>query len=387
MNKFIFSSQLKILSLTLIVIGVISFVIGFYYNPTRAWGNFLINNYFFISLAIGASFFMAIQYITHSGWSSMFKRIPEAISGYLPFAGILMLIFVLFGSHSTYHWTHDEVVQNDALLLHKAPYLNVPFFIIRFVVFIAVWIILTQILRRFSINEDKVGGLEYFHKSEFYSKVYIFVLALTFSLATFDWIMSIDTHWFSTIFAVKNFVSAFFHGSAIILLIVILLHKQGFFPKLNHDHLHDFSKYIFMLSIVWGYMWFSQYFLIWFSNIPEETIYYSTRLDKEWKWVFLADISINCMFPFIFLILNRIAKNINALLIISIIVLIGMWFDLYLQVMPGVTGLNTIGFIEIGSFLGFAGVFIFAVSRSLSKANIIPVNHPYLDESLLHKLH
>lgn len=386
-NTFTFSSKLKIISLALIIIGIASLTIGFATNPVRTWGNFLINNYFFISLAIGASFFLAIQYITHSGWSSMFKRIPEAISGYLPYAGFLMMILILFGSHSIYHWTHEEAVKHDVLLQHKAGYLNSAFFIIRFLIFIAAWIVLTKLLRRYSIYEDKVGGLTYFLKSEFFSKVYIFTLALTFSLATFDWIMSIDTHWFSTIFAIKNLVSAFFHGSAVIVLIVILLYKQGYFPKLNQDHLHDFSKYIFMLSIIWGYMWFAQFFLIWFANIPEETIYYSTRMGNEWKLIFLADIAINWMFPFLFLMLNRIAKNMNALIITSVIVLLGMWLDLYLQVMPGVTGINSIGFIEIGAFAGFAGVFIYAVCTSLSKANIIPVNHPYLEESLLHKLH
>lgn len=386
-NTFTFSSRMKILSFVLIFIGVCSVSIGFALNPARTWANFLIGNYFFISITVGATFFMAIQNITQAGWSSMFKRVPEAISGWLPFAMILMLILVLFGSGYIYHWTNETVVKNDVILQHKAPYLNLPFFIIRCIIFTGVWVILTKILRKFSLNEDKEGGLIYFNKSEFYSKVYIFTLALTFSLATFDWIMSIDARWFSTIFAVKNFISSFYHGSACIVLIVILLYKQGYFPRLNQDHLHDFSKYIFMLSIMWGYVWFAQYFLIWYGNLPEETVYYSVRTGREWNIVFYADLIINWMFPFIFLMLNRIAKNMNSLLFASVAVLIGLWIELYLQVMPGVTGINSIGFIEIGVFAGFSGIFVFVIASTLSKANIIPVNHPYLEESLFHKLH
>jgi hypothetical protein len=138
---------------------------------------------------------------------------------------------------------------------------------------------------------------------------------------------------------------------------------------------------------MWGYTWFSQFFLIWFSNIPEETIYYTTRTSSEWRFAFFSDISINWLFPFLFLMLNKIAKNPKTLMFAAIVLLIGLWLDIYVQVMPGVTGINKIGFIEIGTFMGFCGIFIFSVAKTLSRANLIPVNHPYLQESLLHELH
>ncbi len=382
-NKFIFSTKLKLISLILILIGIGSFIYGYNNNQDRTWANFLIGNYYFISLVIGASFFAAIQRITQSGWSAMFVRIPEAISNYLPIAIILMLTLIIFGSHHIYHWLN---IKNDELLAHKAPYLNFTFFTVRTIIYLLLWIVLTQILRRFSLKEDMFGGNSYFVKSEFYSKIFIFTLAITFSLATFDWLMSIDYHWFSTIFAIKNFVSSFLHGSAVIILFVLLLNKNGYFEKLNQHHKHDFSKYLFMLSIMWGYMWFSQYFLIWFSNIPEETSYYYVRLGKEWNSVFFVNIIINWLFPFLFLMLNKIAKNTYALLFASIVLLIGLWIDLYIQIMPGVIGINSIGFIEIGMFLGFWGIFIFIVFKTLEKVNLIPNNHPFINESFLHKL-
>ena len=385
---------LRVLSLLLIVTGIATFTAGILIDPQRTWANYLIDSYFFISLAIGAMFFLAIQYITQSGWSSMFNRVPEAMGSYLPYAGVLMLIFIIFGSHSIYHWTHHSAVESDVLLQHKSPYLNLPFFIIRFVVIFGAWISLMVLLRRLSLKQDIAGGLTNFHKSEYYSKVFIFVLALTFSLGTFDWIMSIDAHWFSTLFAIKNFISAFLHGSAVVALIVILLYQQGYFPKLNKAHLHDFSKYMFIIGIIWAYMWFTQYLLIWYANMPEETVYYQTRISSEWRVLFYGNVVLNWLFPFLFLMLNKIADNKYALLFTAAVLMVGMWVDLYVQIMPGSTmsdtspmGLNSIGFVEIGTFLGFLGVFTFAVSRSLSKANLIPVKHPYLEESLMHELH
>lgn len=386
-NNYTVSPKLKYTSFALIAIGIIALGVGFSTGADRAWANVLLNSYYFLSLAIGASFFLAIQYITQSGWSAMFKRIPEAMSTFIPVGAILLLLFLVLGSHSVYHWTHAEEVAKDELLAHKAPYLNLPFMIIRYVVFVGSWILLAYMLRKYSLKEDEVGGLEYFKKSEFLSKVFIFVLAFTFTLGTIDWIMSINAHWFSTLFSAKNFMSGFYHGAATITLIVILLNRQGLLPGLNKYHLHDFSKYIFMLSIIYGYLWYSQYFLIWYANIPEETVYYTTLINGGWKSLFIADIVINWTFPFLFLMLNVIAKNQKALMFTAIVLFVGQWIDLYLQIMPGSTGVNVIGFVEIGSYLGFFGLFMFIVSRSLSKAQLVPKNHPFLQESVAHKLH
>jgi len=367
----------------LIGVGVIVLVIGFIVSPERTWANFLLNNYYFLSLSIGATFFMAIQYITQSGWSAMFKRVPEAIGSYIPIAAILMLFFII-GAHSIYHWAHTESVLDDQLIQHKSVFLNLPFFIIRMVIYFVLWIYMIRLLRRASLKEDIEGGLEYFHKSEFYSKVYIFILAITFSLATFDWIMSIDAHWISTIFAVKNFVSAFYHAVAVITLIVILLNKMGYIKLLNKYHLHDFARYIFILGIIWIYFWFSQYLLIWYANMPEETIYYHTRLQGGWKVLFFANIALNWAIPFIVLLSEKADRSKIVLTIICIILIIGQWVDLYMQITPGALKELHFGYIEVGTFLGFVGLFALIVGKALSNAPVIPKNHPYLEESMYH---
>jgi len=383
-KKLTISPIFNYITLSLFVIGIITVVFGLMSNPVKTWANLLVGNYYFLSVAIGASFFAALQYISQSGWSSGFVRIPQAISSFIPVAGILMLPIILFGLHDLYHWAHQGITDHDPLLAHKSPYLNIPFFVIRYAAFFIVWTILLFVLRRFSLKEDQEGGLKYFEKSEFYSKVYIFVLAITFSLASFDWIMSIDAHWFSTIFAVRNFVMGFYHGSVIILMVIIILNKAGYLQFLNKSHLKDFTKYVFMLGIVWAYTWFSQYILIWYANIPEETVYYLPRTKGDFKFFFYAEMIINWLVPFVLLLSGKIQTNKNALLAICIFLMFGQWVDLYQQVIVGTYGKLDINYIEVGTFIGYLGIFAFVVGRTLSKAPLVAKNHPYLEESLKH---
>jgi len=381
-EKVTLSSKFKVLAIILILIGVIALVYAAITHPDRFWANMLINNYYFLTVVIGATFFMALQAITQSGWSAGFMRVPQAMADYIPVAFILM-IPMLFGMDQVYHWAHHHA-HEDPIIAHKAPYLNFTFFVIRFVVFFAAWIFFTQLLKKYSLKEDTEGGLKYFKKTEFLSKVYIFVLALTFSLSAFDWIMSIDVHWFSTIFAVRNFAMAFFHGTSIIALIVILLNKSGYFPWLKKSHLKDFSKYMFVLSIIWAYTWFSQYILIWYANIPEETIYYVPRTKGEFTNLFYAELILNWLVPFILLLSGYITSHKNTLIAIIGVLMIGNWVDIYQQVYPGTVHHMHIGFIEIGSFVGFLGLFALVVGISLTKRPLVPKNHPYLDETLKH---
>jgi hypothetical protein len=389
-KKFEFTPRLRYFTYALMLIGIIAVVVGFTTDPERGWANLLLNNFYFLSLAIGASFFLALQYITQSGWSSAFKRIPESMSAYIPVAAIIMIILI-FGMNSLYSWINPEAHAFDEheqhLIHHKSPYLNVPFFIVRLVLYFAVWIFMTQMLRKFSLKEDMEGGLVYFEKSEFYSKVYIFTLALTFSLASFDWLMTLEPTWYSTIYSLKNFVAAFYHGSAIIVLIVLIMHTYGYFQFINNAHWQDFSKYVFILSIIWAYFWFSQYLLIWYANIPEETTYYVRRLQGPWKFNFYLNLTLNWLVPFLVLLPNYFARKKFILAIVIVALIIGQYTDLFEQIMPGTVGEFKIGFTEIGTFIGFAGLFIYMFMRTLSRAALIPEKHPLLEESLHHSGH
>ncbi len=389
-RKFVFRPVLRYTTYGLMAMGIIAVATGFLANGERALANLLLNNFYFLCLAIGASFFLALQYITQAGWSAAFKRIPESISAYIPWAALIMIL-IMIGMKSLYPWIQPDEHSFDEhsmhLIEHKSPFLNVPFFLIRLVIYFTVWVFMTRLLRKYSLKEDIEGGMIYFEKSGFYSKVYIFTLALTFSLASFDWIMSIDPTWFSTIFALKNFITSFYHGSALIVLIVVIMHHYGYFQFITDAHWQDFSKYVFILSIMWAYFWFSQYLLIWYANIPEETVYYVHRLTGPWKTVFYLNLILNWTVPFVVLLSNYFARKKMVLGIVIVFVLIGLWIDIYEQIMPGTIGDVKIGFTEIGTYLGFAGLFIYIFLRTLSSAALIPANHPLLQESLHHTGH
>jgi len=385
MEEKIKLSRLFILgSLIMVVVGIAALVVAFMGDPQRGWANVLLNNVYFVSLSAGALLFFSIQRVTHSGWSAGFLRVPEAMAAYLPVAAVLFLVMIL-GAQSLYHWSHADVVSHDPLLAHKAPYLNMPFWIIRMGIYFALWILMFFIIRRISLREDVSGGLEPFRKLEHRAKVFIFIIIITFSFAMIDWVMSIDAHWYSTIFAIKNFVAAFHHAAIVITFIVLLMNIKGYFPFLNKSHLGDFSRYIFMLCIIWGYFWFAEFMLIWYANIPEETAYFLPRIRGEgWSFYFFANIAINWFLPFILLMPKATARNKTVLKIVIPFLIIGQFIDLYIQIFPGTVGEQVLGFQEVGSFIGFAGLFMLVTGYALSRANLYPVNHPYLEESQNH---
>ena len=368
----------------MIVIGIAALLVAFAGDPQRAWANYLLNNVYFLSLAVGAMLFLSIQRVSHSGWSAGFIRVPEAMGAYIPVAAVLFLLLIP-GAHSLYHWSHADVVSHDPLLAHKAPYLNLPFWVIRMVVFFGLWILMTWLIRRLSQKEDQMGGSSFFKKGEHYAKIFIFIVIITFSFAMIDWIMSIDAHWYSTIFAIRNFVAAFHHAAIIITFIVLILNQRGYFPFLTKFHVGDFSRYIFMLCIIWGYFWFAEFMLIWYANIPEETTYFITRVRGEgWRPFFFANLLINWFLPFVLLMPKTIGSNKLVVKIVIPILMVGQFIDLYVQIFPGTLGDQVLGFQEVGMFIGFAGLFMLVVGYALSKANLYPVNHPYLDECKHH---
>lgn len=382
-ERVVISDRFKMLTYILMGVGVISYALGFIFDSERAWANYLLNNYYFVSLAIGAAFFGAIQYITQSGWSAMFKRVPEAMVAYLPFAAVFFLI-MYFGMHSLFEWTHQDVIQHDHMLQHKSPYLNETFFFIRVLVFFGIWILMSTLLRKLSLKEDEIGGMDYFVKSELYSKIFIFIIALSFSLFAVDMLMSLEPHWFSTLFAGRSFIAAFMHANSIIALIVIILSKQGYFKMLNASHLHDFTRYIFMASIVWGYFNFAEFMLIWYGNIPEETVWFVHRWHGAYEVLFFVNIILNWGIPFLVLMPRKSSRSKMIILPVVVVLIIGQYTELYYIIWPSTVGAAKFGLLEIGSFLGYAGLFSWVVATTLAKASLVPKNHPYLQESIQH---
>ncbi len=389
-EQFKISTTFRIITIILICIGAVTFLLGIISDSVRTWANYLIVNYYFLSLSLGAAFFLALQSISQSGWSVGFKRIPEAMMAYIPFAAVFFLL-LFFGVHDLYSWSDGGTVTMDPVLKHKSEYMNVPFFFTRMIIFFILWIIFTRMIRKISIKEDmlnpadQTAALALFNKSELFSKIFIFIFALTFSFSAFDWIMSLEPHWYSTIFALKNLVAAFLHGTSILALIVFILYRRGYFPFLNKYHLHDFARYIFMISIVWGYFWFAQFMIIWYGNIPEETAYYYIRWEENWKIIFFLEIGLNWGIPFLVLLPVKSSRNLTVISIVIFFLIIGQYIDLFMQIIPGTSKMLKFGWIEAGLFIGYAGLFALVVAAALSKNKLIPSNHPYLEESLNHK--
>ena len=384
-ETFNIPGKTRLLALFLTGLGVLALIIGFMTDQSRTWTSLLLNNFYFLSLALGAVFFIALQYVTDSGWPAMFKRIPEAMSSFVPAAFVVMLA-LFAGMNVIYEWAEPGITERDALIAHKSPYLNIPFFFLRMVVLFSLWILLIFLIRRLSLRGDAEEGVAWFKKSRHYSMVFIFVFAITFTVASFDWIMSIDSHWFSTLFGIRAIVSSLYYAVAVIILLVLCLNRAGYLEALNKYHLNDFSRYLFRLSIVFGYLWFMQYLIIWYANIPETTFYYVYRVNQPWTFMFYAELIINWTIPFVVLMPDNVARKKAVLVPVSILLLVGFYMSLYLQIIPGSTGQLKIGFIELGSFAGFAGLFILLFMRSLSKAPLLAENHPFMQESLEHHL-
>jgi len=389
-DRITISRNFRIITYVLIAIGIATMTFGLFSDHKTTWANYLVVNYYFLSLSMGGAFFLVLQSISQSGWSSSFKRVPEAMMSYLPFAFLFFMVLI-FGMHDLYSWSDRQAEAADPVLQHKSVFLNTPFFIARMIIYFLLWIFFAWKLRQLSLMDDNTDHidsgriLQLFEKSEFYSKVFIFVLAITFSLSAIDWIMSVDVKWYSTIFALKNLVAAFLHGVSVLTLIVFILYKRGYFPFFNEYHLHDFARYIFMFSIIWGYFWFSQFMIIWYGNIPEETAYYFERWKHGWNILFYVEIALNWFVPFMVLLPIKTSRNMTVITMVIIVLIIGQYIDLFGQVIPGTTGVLKFSWISAGIFAGFAGLFALVVASALGRASIIPRNHPYLEESLEHK--
>ncbi len=349
----------------------------------RFWGTFLAAAFMFTAVGLIGLFFTAIQTVTNAYWYVLLKRTFEAIGTYVV-VGVVTLILVLFGAHVVYHWLDAEAVQHDLVLKAKSGMLNFPAFLIRSGIIFAVWILFLWIFRRMSAQEDKMGSVHLFNKSMFLSGVFLFVYAVSFSFFSWDWLMSVNPHWYSTMFAVHTFASAFVTMIAVTILIAVHLYSRGYLPVLNMSHFHDLGKFLFAFSIFWMYIWFGQYFLIWYANIPEETQWFMPQL-QQYGALFFFNIFLNFIVPFLALMTNSSKRNLLWLSVISGIVIFGHWLDFYLMVIPNLTkGAVHFGLFEIGMFLLFAGIFGFVVLQQLSKRYLIPQQHPYLEESITH---
>lgn len=350
---------------------------------TRPWSALFVSAFFFFMIALGALVFYAIQYAAQAGWSAVLYRVIEGVTAYLlPGSIIVFLIVVLAGTHF-YPWQNDELVAGDKLLQGKSGYLNFPFFLIRAIIYVLGWNLYRYFSKKNSVEQERVAEGDYrpYKKNFKFSVFFLLFFIITESTMAWDWFMSMTPHWYSTLFAWYVFASMFVSAVTVIAMVTVYLKRKGQLAFVNDSHLHDLAKFMFAFSIFWTYLWFGQFMLIWYANIPEEVVYFIMRID-EYKLLFFGMLILNFVFP-ILMLMNSDYKRIPLFVIFAgVIILIGHYIDIFLLVMPSTVGAHwSFGIPEIAGILFFFGLFAFVVGSGLGKDKLHPKGNPFLKES------
>lgn len=434
MTTYEITNRQRILLISGIIVGVICLGLVWMNDDhfhTRFWTNFLHNSVFFTGVAFMAVWFYAICVTAWAGWSTLFKRVWEAFGMFLIIGIVLMLIVFLgakFEWHHLYHWTDGASVAEDKILKGKSGFLNLTWYFISAVVVTAIWFFFFWKMRGLSLAEDRGGdqSFKFHHRLRVWAAAFLPLGALTLCAVIWLWVMSIDAHWYSTLFSWYCGASLFVAMIGMTILVLIYMKGKGYYGNVSYEHIHDLGKFLFGFSIFWAYLWFSQYMLIWYANIGEETVYFQER-HRNYPVLFYANLVINFVLPFLILMRNDTKRKFGSAGFVALIVVFGHWLDYFLMIKPGalhtahalmggpssesshsdsgigrevteaaghggehvsefVSGFTFPGFLEIGAFIGFLSLFLLVTYVVLSRSHLSPTNDPYIAESLNHHI-
>ncbi|WGH26728.1 MAG: hypothetical protein NHF94_00930 [Candidatus Bostrichicola ureolyticus] len=362
----------------------ISYLKNKIYN--RPWSALYIAAFYFTSISLGVLFFLGIQYVSKAGWVIVIIRIMEGIASFIPYGGIIIILILVLNSIGYIHiFSWMDLNPIDKIIINKQPYLNKVFFLIRSIIYLVGWTIFMIYIKNLSKKLDKTHNILYYNKLYKVNVIFLIFFAITSTTMGWDWIMSLDINWISTLFSWYILSSYVVTGITTITLISIYLKNKGYIPLFNNNHLHDLAKYIFATSLLWSYLWFAQYLLYWYGNIPEEVIYFFNR-SKEYNNIYLWMLIPNFLIPLLGLISSNIKRNYKVITIIGFIIIIGHYIDIYNMIMPSsVYKFYGFGFLEIGSFLFMMGFFIFIIQKTLIKMEFDPKGNPFFNESKYYK--
>ena len=421
-QQFDFSSKIKNVLFGGMALGVIALAICAMtddtYGHTQTWTNLLHNLVFFVGVSFLALFMYSASTTAYGGWFVGFKRVWEAMFGNLLVVGGLFVVIIigglLGGYHHLYAWAEPEAA-TDKLIQGKAGLLNIPVFAIASVGILLIWWFWGTKVRENSLAEDAEGGLERYTKLKWWTASFLPIGGFSSAFAIWFWLMSIDPHWFSTMFAWYTTASFLVTAMAFTVLMLIFLKKLGYMQHITHDHMHDLGKYMFGFSVFWTYLWFSQFMLIWYCNNGEETSYFYTRMHEYWP-MFVLNLLMNFVAPFLILVRNTAKRHTGIMTFTAVLLILGHWLDFFQMIKPGTwhtvakhlpvvaqtaehvaehgheaAGAPTLGFFfpgvtELFIFIGFFSFYVYLTLNNLSKAALVPVNDPYLEESLHHQI-
>ena len=402
--NFVFPSKTKMTSMILMAVGLISIICMFvfdtnsedhHYAHNRAWANLFVGSFYFMGIALASVFFLALQYAAEAGWATSIKRIVEAVTTYLPFGLSFLFLIFIFGQihmNTIYPWMTEGVADvnspnYDKVIAGKIGYFGV-FWWIRTILYMAIWIYFTMKLRKNSLEADKVDydeAKKIHWKNVKISAYFLVLFAYTSSTSAWDWLMSIDTHWFSTMMGWYVFSGMWVSAMITVTILIVWLKRLGYLDFVTESTVHDMGKWMFAISVLWTYLYYSQFMLIWYADMPEEVVYYKLRWEsyKALMWTVLL---INLLFPLVMLMSRDSKRNFYFLMFVGTIIFVGHYLDVIMIVMPGTVGHHWTGlsWMEFGNFLFFLGLFIYVVLNALAKAPLMVKNHPFLQESLHH---
>lgn len=401
-EHFVIPARYKQWTLALSGVGVLSLIVGYilyggHDQGTRFWATLLHNCVFFLLTVNAVMFFFAATTLALAGFQLTFRRVTEAIAtcvvpiGAITFVVLMILVFT--GHTNIYEWLDKDVVAKDRALSGKSGFLSPGFFTTWTILTIGLWTFLGWKLRQISRAIDDTPltvqeGKKYIFKNTVWSALYIVWYALTVAAITpWLWLMSINAHWFSTMFSWYNFGSSFVAGLALITIFVIYLKNQGYLELVNQEHLHDLGKFQFAFSIFWTYLWFDQFMLIWYANISEETVYFKNRFEGAYEGIFYLNLIINFVCPLLIYMTRSSKRNWGTVTFMSVLLLFGHWLDYYQMVFPGQhisPDRVPLNLFDFGIALGFVGLIMWQTGRALSKFPLLAKNHPFLKESIIH---
>jgi hypothetical protein len=413
-ERYVFEGKVKTYSLIAMVIGVVVIAGGFIFGATeRTFDNLLLMGYYFACVCMAGVMFCAIQYAAQAGWSASIIRLPQAFGKVLPFAAVVLVIILAAGLNLT-HVVDDngvKIVQPylyklwatkaltdikspvyDAIIAGKSSFLNQGFFFARIILFLGAYSAFGWALAKYSQNEDEIGGMFNYNKSFKISCIFLVVFGFTYPIFAFDAMMSLEAHWYSTMFGWYNLAAMWVSSLSVLTLLMIYLREKGYFQWITEDHLHNMGTFMFAFSIFWTYLWFCQFLLQYYANLPEEVTYFYKRWEPSFMPFFWINIAVNFAAPLLILVGRGPNRKQQVLKVVATILVLGHWLDYFMMIMPSTVGPQSswifeIGPIEIGTFIGFAGLFVYSVLSALSKfQSLIPKNHPFLEESLHHHI-